>query len=68
MLYLTHNDPATANWIIKDHINTKYNYFKEWKIKINESNSEFSKILGRCVDTPVALRRQAKTMNIRVNK
>lgn len=50
-LYVTHNDPMNAQGKLNSYLVTLSDWFKNWKLLLNESKTELIHILGQARDT-----------------
>lgn len=62
-----HNNPKLLQTIFNSFIRKLCCYFKEWKMALNASKTEFINIVGQCKDTNAKLRKNAKEMKIVVD-
>lgn len=62
--YRTHNNPLVTQYYFNRHLIALNKYFLDWKMKLNNSKTEFINVLGLARDTDYKLRRDSRAMII----
>lgn len=66
-IYLTHKRPIWAQNTINWYLMNLSQYFKRWKLLLNESKTEFINVVGTLKDTTQNLRKKCNEMKISLN-
>lgn len=51
IIHVVHKDPARTQNILNGYLIELNNYFKDWKLKLNENKTELIHIMGQVRDT-----------------
>lgn len=63
-LYLTHDDPKSAQNYFNIYLARVVSFVKKWKLLFSEGKTEFIDVMGRVADTNFKIRRGARNMKI----
>lgn len=66
-LYITHNNPGEAQGKLNSYLATLSDWFKNWKLLLNENKTELIHILGQAKDTNPRLRKNTRNIKIMIN-
>lgn len=66
-IHIVHKDPARAQHYLNKYLLEISNYFRNWRLQLNESKTELIHVMGQIRDINVRLRRNTRKKNENYN-